>query len=77
MEITIKFFASLREQIGKSEVKLASPNPIQVSDIWLQICPDKPLPAHILIARNMQYVEATTLAYAGDEIAFFPPVTGG
>ncbi len=36
-----------------------------------------PLPGNILAAVNMDYVELDSNVKDGDEIAFFPPVTGG
>lgn len=77
MNITVKFFASLREQVGKGEVKLNTDTPMTIAQIWAQVCEEMPLPSHILMALNMQYVEPNALAQAGDEVAFFPAVTGG
>jgi molybdopterin synthase sulfur carrier subunit len=31
----------------------------------------------VLAAKNMEYVDVVTVVAEGDEIAFFPPVTGG
>jgi sulfur-carrier protein len=77
MTITVKFFASLREQLGKRETILSTTQPLTVSQVWSQVCDNVSLPPHILTAVNMEYVEANTLVKPGDEVAFFPPVTGG
>ena len=77
MTITIKFFASLREEIGKSEVKMELTDSLTVAQVWTQVCDELPLPTYILMAVNMEYVDRNTLVQDGDEIAFFPPVTGG
>jgi len=77
MNITVKLFASLREQVGKGEVKLNADKPMTIAQIWAQVSEEMPLPTHILMALNMQYVEPNAIAKAGDEVAFFPPVTGG
>lgn len=77
MAITVKFFASLREDVGKSSVQLPAPKPLTVKEVWEEVCYDLPLPNRILIAVNMQYVDEKTLVKEGDEVAFFPPVTGG
>ncbi len=37
----------------------------------------KELPDNILSAINMEYVKADARVKDGDEVAFFPPVTGG
>jgi len=39
--------------------------------------PDQPLPDNVLAARNMEYVKVDCTLADGDEVAFFPPVTGG
>jgi molybdopterin synthase sulfur carrier subunit len=77
MNVTVKFFASLREQLGKSEVNLHFPKSLTVAEVWNQINPHESLPAHMLTAVNKEYVDSSTLVQEGDEVAFFPPVTGG
>ncbi|EDN65890.1 ThiamineS [Beggiatoa sp. PS] len=77
MTIIVKFFASLREEMGKSEVQLEATDSLTVAQVWAQVCNNTPLPSHILIAINQEYSEQNALVKDGDEIAFFPPVTGG
>jgi sulfur-carrier protein len=77
MTITVKFFASLREEMGKSEVQLKATDSLTVAQVWAQVCDNAPLPEHILIAINQEYSEQNALVKEGDEVAFFPPVTGG
>jgi len=77
MTITVKFFARLREELGKSEVKLETEKPLTVAQIWAQACDEVPLPTPILMAVNLEYVDQNYLVQEGDEVAFFPPVTGG
>ena len=77
MTITVKFFASLREQIGQSETHLEPTAPLTVSQVWTQTCPNTPLPPHVLMALNKEYTDQNASVQNGDEVAFFPPVTGG
>lgn len=77
MTITVKFFASLREQVGKADSTLDSRSVSSVSDVWTLASGGQPLPANTLMAVNMDYVDATHPVAEGDEVAFFPPVTGG
>jgi molybdopterin converting factor small subunit len=35
------------------------------------------MPGNILMAVNQEYAEADQFVSDGDEVAFFPPVTGG
>lgn len=76
MQIQVKFFASLREQTGLSEQQLALSGPVSMSEVWQRVTDIDP-PANLLCARNLQYVEWDAQVEDGDEVAFFPPVTGG
>ena len=76
MAITVKFFASLRERVGQAETMIVVAQNLRVSDIWLQTTRIA-MPANTLCAVNMEYVDRNHIAQDGDEVAFFPPVTGG
>ena len=84
--ITVKvvLFASLRESLGKSEVALQLAASTSVSglinslgrsegDRWTTILSD----GNVLTAVNQTMVEVDHPVADGDEVAFFPPVTGG
>ena len=77
MSIKVRYFASLKEAVGRSEDELEFVGIASVADVWKQANNDKALPANILAAVNMEYVEFDNLVHDGDEVAFFPPVTGG
>ena len=74
--ITIRYFASIREKTGKSQEVIELNDNLSAGDIWIKVR-GEPLPANTLIAINQEYVNATQVVRAGDEVAFFPPVTGG
>ena len=76
MTITVKFFASLRERTGKAEATLINVQGLDLSSIWQQTA-RMPMPDNTLCAVNMEYVDRNHIASDGDEVAFFPPVTGG
>jgi len=76
MSIDVKFFASLRERVGKSSVSLDADSVSTVLQVWQQSVGEE-LDANILAAVNMEYVDADHAVVDGDEVAFFPPVTGG
>lgn len=77
MSIRVRYFASLRETMGRIEDSLVAENISSVSDVWKAVSGGQPLPDHILCAVNMEYAEPLTKVKEGDEVAFFPPVTGG
>lgn len=77
MSISIKFFASLREQLGREDCELEADSVQTVAQIWVRASGSQLMPSNTLMALNMEYVDADTPVSDGDEVAFFPPVTGG
>lgn len=79
MTVTVKFFASLREQVGRGEDTIDIEGEASVADVWRQATTgaDRTLPDNVLAAVNMRYAKPDTRVCDGDEVAFFPPVTGG
>lgn len=79
MTIRVKYFASLRESFGRAEESVELENDITtVAELWQRLTgKDSGLPDNVLTAINMEYVKADTRIKDGDEVAFFPPVTGG
>ncbi len=75
--ITIKFFASLREHVGQGGAEINETDVKTVIEAWNKATNNMAMPENTLMAVNMDYVEASYLIKAGDEVAFFPPVTGG
>ena len=83
MHVQLRFFASLREALGPGE-RVELPGPCTVAELRDRlIARGEPHAAALArtrtlrAARNQQLCdEAVTLA-DGDELAFFPPVTGG
>ena len=77
MSIKVRYFASLKENVGRAEDELTVIKLLTVHEVWHCANPEKSLPDNILAAVNMDYVDLNYLVKDGDEVAFFPPVTGG
>ena len=75
--IKIKFFASLREHVGQAEAEVEHSKVNTVIDVWNSATNNMAMPENTLTAVNMDYVDLSHSVNAGDEVAFFPPVTGG
>ena len=83
--VSIMYFARLREALGKDKERLTLP--VDVSDVagllqhlrtrgdnWeKELAPQR----NFRVAVNQDMAGPETIITAGDEIALFPPVTGG
>lgn len=77
MDVTIKLFASLAEAEGWREKVCQLACGARVSDAWSTATGKAGLPPRVLCAINLQYCDPSAPLQGGDELAFFPPVTGG
>ncbi len=77
MAIRVRYFASLRERLGRAEETLEPSRAKTVAEVWMAVTGGQPLPPHVLTAVNLEYASPAMPVRDGDEVAFFPPVTGG
>lgn len=77
MSITVRYFASLRETLGRDHDQLEADSVATVGDCWACIAGDASALPNLLVAVNMEYADLKHPVKDGDEVAFFPPVTGG
>ncbi len=77
LAVRVRYFASLRERFGRAEESLELASGATVRDAWRLATGEPELPVNVRAARNHDYVDAGTALADGDEVAFFPPVTGG
>jgi molybdopterin synthase sulfur carrier subunit len=77
MAIHVKYFASLRDKLGRGEDVLVIESTVTVAEVWARLWSDAPLPPNTMVAVNKDYAELSQSVRDGDEVAFFPPVTGG
>ena len=78
MQVSVKYFASLREIIGEANSVIDIEENVSVNDLWQSILEKKGVEFDkVMMAVNMEYVKPEHQLTEGDEVAFFPPVTGG
>ena len=82
--LQLRYFASLRESLGIGDEQVELPDGVrdlagltrwlqERGEAWTSALADKRL--HVAI--NQEIVKADAIITDGDEIAWFPPVTGG
>tara|TARA_R100000935_G_scaffold9060_2_gene18689 strand:+ start:359 stop:619 length:261 start_codon:yes stop_codon:yes gene_type:complete len=81
--LTVRFFARLREELDTGELTLPADKAQTAGDLlaslasrggpWAQLQGSQ----SVMIAINQAMAKPATPVKAGDEVAFFPPVTGG
>ena len=77
MKIYVKYFASVRDIMGKGSEDLKIETSLSANELWKSLTADKKTPTRVLVAVNHEYFDKNFKLKDGDEIAFFPPVTGG
>lgn len=75
--ITVKYLASLADELNKSSETLSASDNLRVIDVWQQLNPQTPIKANTVCAVDFAYAQLEDTVSAGAEVAFFPPVTGG
>ncbi len=85
MKVKVLFFAALREQLGTASEEVSLPSGVSTVAALRQHLKsrggayEKAFSEKALVrtALNQDMVSPTARIKAGDEVAFFPPVTGG
>ena len=76
----ILYFASLKENLKTAYDEINVVSPVSISSIKKQLIEkygERHFPDNILCAVNHEMVNESTKVCESDEVAFFPPVTGG
>ena len=80
-QVTVLFFATLRDRAGTRSVQLEIPPRTSVSALKALLLETYPslssLMGHTLVSLNHEYVFDETIVPNHAEIALFPPVSGG
>jgi len=86
MHVQLRFFARIREALGTGQITLELSDDVRWTPRLLaehlasengELWGRELLRANTLCAVNRTTVDAETALSNGDEVAFFPPVTGG
>ena len=84
ISITVKLFASLRERLSHQDFIWEMEAPRTVSDVTIPLSQDEGChwldilnESNVIVAVNQTIVDRLYELQDGDELAFFPPVTGG
>ena len=79
--LKLRFFASLKDLTGESEMDLELEGEVSVRDVlhtlearFPRIKQYEPV---LLVAVNLEYSDLDARVSSGDEVSFFPPVSGG
>jgi sulfur-carrier protein len=80
--LNVLFFASIREQLGVDRLELPAVSDIEIlidalsrerGAAWAEVLRAD----NVIVALNQCIVERSQALRDGDELAFYPPVTGG
>jgi MoaE-MoaD fusion protein len=81
MDIQVKLFATLKDRVGSSHVSIDLPDDATVSVLLDRLAAAQPKLAPSIatcvVAINQEFAFGSTPIRSGDEVALFPPVSGG
>jgi len=81
MQITIKLFARLRDLVGTGHLERDVPAQTTVAGLLTDLETEYPqladAAARLIVSVNKEFADKNTVLAEGDEVALFPPVSGG
>ena len=81
MNITVRFFATLKDHVGASTIKIDVPVSVSVEDLMSTLIKEYPALegslSSTIVAVNQKFTNPDQTLTSSDEIVLFPPVSGG
>jgi molybdopterin synthase catalytic subunit len=81
VKVQVRVFAALRQALGTASLSLDLPPGATVALVLERLGADyptaRPILSRALVAVNHDYVDQAQVLVSGDEVAVFPPVSGG
>lgn len=81
MKIKVKLFARLRELAGTNTIEINTPENTTIAELIETLQTEYPklaaAAANTIVSLNKDFAELQTHLHEGDEVALFPPVSGG
>jgi molybdopterin converting factor subunit 1 len=79
VRVHLRYFASIRERLGRTTEEIEVPEGALVSDVWQTLvaqCGELEQQRY-RPAVNQEYTSSAHVLRDGDELVFIPPVSGG
>ena len=81
VQVKLLFFATLKDIVGRRELEIDVPSGATINDLWEHLESRYPTLSRyrsiVLTSLNEEYVDRKAVISDGDEVALFPPVSGG
>ena len=81
MHVTVRLFATIRQQAGWRDKEIELVDGATVASLFVTLSAEQPdfdlSNRSVYAAVNQQYVQQDAVLTDGDEVAIFPPVSGG
>ena len=81
IKVRVLFFGAARDAVGQEQIEVELESPISAGQARAKLLSDYPslqrFGKSLLFAVNQQYAQSDREISAGDELAVFPPVSGG
>ena len=79
MRVRLRYFASIRERLGRTTEEIDVPDGSTVASVWDRLVAESPALAQQRYrpAVNQEYTNSDHALAEGDELVFIPPVSGG